>query len=568
MTDRNTIREQLSAYLDGELDDAAATAVEAACADDPAMAAELARLRAARDMVRHLPREKAPADFVSRVLAQAERLQLTTQPHTVRPVIKFRWLRYAATAAVAMLAFAVTLALGISLYTALGGHHERRVAQVPPVEAPPPHPVTVGFGDKDKIVEHGAADDRGDGGSVATMDRREGVPEATAKPAGDRAVGGTAEYKTEREPEMSKTDGGRPAGSPAGGETVSNLDNKMGIAKAATHGKAAGQAGGRMADNLPAACPVIVDRRDVHVVVAENLPQAAVPPNTQNLTAQNSAATNVPAVPPDAQAMLISTPDLPRTQRQVERALAANNVQPLQVSVNQIRQNANLGQAGNSQAQSSNVDGNAVVSNFYQTQRVKDEVLVITVVAPPEQIAGIQKSLEAVRSSQLAPQRSLSEARDRNTLYLSYANTAKQDEELQKANLCGGKQPQQQEQPLAQPSPPASTPTTVVNGPAGVSASMPAQAVRGIGAGGQMHFRQAQEQKSEPAWQSINLAASQPSTVRVQRLMITLEYRAAPTQVLADNAKKLQATSQPHTAEAGAAAAENSQVESRPAQAK
>ena len=529
MTDRDTIREQLSAYLDGELDDAAATAVEAACANDPAMAAELARLRAARDMVRHLPREKAPPDFVSRVLAQAERLQLTTQPHTVRPVIKFRWLRYAATAAVAMLAFAVTLALGITLYSAFGGHQERRVAQAPPAEAPPPHAVTVGFGDKQKTIEHGPADDREDGAGIATLDRREDAPATAAKPAGDSTAKETVD-KTGREPEMAKA------------------------AAPAENGEIASKAGGR---------------------VVENLPKGGVPSNNEALSAPAGGVNykDTLAVPQDALAMLISTPDLPRTQRQVERALAANNVLPLQVSVNQVRQNvANLGQTANNQTQSSNVGGNAVLSNFYQTQRVKDEVLVITVVAPAEQIAGIQKSLEAVRNSQLAPQRSLSEARDRNTLYFSYANAARQNEEIQKANLGGGKQSQQQqqEQPIAQPSPPAPTPAAAVNGPTqlGVSATMPAQAARVTGAGGHMYSLQAQEQKAEPAWQTLNQAASQPGFVRVQRLMITLEYRAAPTQVLADNAKKLQATSQPNTAEAGAAAADNSQVESHPAQAK
>ncbi|KKM72936.1 hypothetical protein LCGC14_1415600, partial [marine sediment metagenome] len=58
---KDKIREQLSAYLDGELTEAQAERVVRAAAQDPELAAELAALRRVSEMVGSLPREAAPA---------------------------------------------------------------------------------------------------------------------------------------------------------------------------------------------------------------------------------------------------------------------------------------------------------------------------------------------------------------------------------------------------------------------------------------------------------------------------------------------------------------------------
>jgi anti-sigma factor RsiW len=59
----------LSAYVDGELDDATRTAVEARLVESDEWRAVLDDVRAARDAVRSLPLRDAPAGFWERVLA-------------------------------------------------------------------------------------------------------------------------------------------------------------------------------------------------------------------------------------------------------------------------------------------------------------------------------------------------------------------------------------------------------------------------------------------------------------------------------------------------------------------
>ncbi|OPX24657.1 MAG: hypothetical protein B1H04_01670, partial [Planctomycetales bacterium 4484_123] len=73
---KDKLRESLSAYLDGELSDAEARDLDAALARDPDLAAEMASLRAVRDLLGRLPRASAPAGLAGRVLAQAERERL------------------------------------------------------------------------------------------------------------------------------------------------------------------------------------------------------------------------------------------------------------------------------------------------------------------------------------------------------------------------------------------------------------------------------------------------------------------------------------------------------------
>ena len=61
MNENEIIREQLSAYLDGELSDDDAGRVERAVEADKELAAELDGLRALRKLLRSLPIQRAPS---------------------------------------------------------------------------------------------------------------------------------------------------------------------------------------------------------------------------------------------------------------------------------------------------------------------------------------------------------------------------------------------------------------------------------------------------------------------------------------------------------------------------
>lgn len=68
----NPANEQLSAYLDGELEDAEAASIEAALAGDSELRAELDRLKRVQRLLRTHGRARAPEGFAARVIAAAE----------------------------------------------------------------------------------------------------------------------------------------------------------------------------------------------------------------------------------------------------------------------------------------------------------------------------------------------------------------------------------------------------------------------------------------------------------------------------------------------------------------
>ncbi|MFW6066130.1 MAG: anti-sigma factor family protein, partial [Planctomycetota bacterium] len=110
--EKDKIREQLSAYLDGELSDEEARCVEAALKSDSELQAELDELRRVREMVGSLSSSQAPEGFVERVMARAERERLMagddSQSHRGGPL---RWARLLATAAVLLVAAGAGLVL-------------------------------------------------------------------------------------------------------------------------------------------------------------------------------------------------------------------------------------------------------------------------------------------------------------------------------------------------------------------------------------------------------------------------------------------------------------------------
>jgi len=107
MSEQERFRRQLSAYLDGELGQADAKRLEKALEADEELAAELEALRRLREMLRTLPRERAPSDFVTRVMEQAEKAHLVGRPAERTSPGALRWVRYLATAAVLLVALAV-----------------------------------------------------------------------------------------------------------------------------------------------------------------------------------------------------------------------------------------------------------------------------------------------------------------------------------------------------------------------------------------------------------------------------------------------------------------------------
>jgi len=115
MNAKGKTQAQLSAYLDGELDEAQLRQVEEALESDGALRVELAQLAAARKLLRDLPAEKPPADLVSRVLAEAERSRLVGARHDNAGSNPLRWVRYAASAAVLLMAATVGMVIAVTL---------------------------------------------------------------------------------------------------------------------------------------------------------------------------------------------------------------------------------------------------------------------------------------------------------------------------------------------------------------------------------------------------------------------------------------------------------------------
>jgi anti-sigma factor RsiW len=123
--------ERLSALLDGELPPAEAAALRAEIARSPELAARLAALAAVDDGVRALPSRPVPVDLRARLAARLEAASARTPDaarHTPRRAVR-RWL-----AAAALAAAAAALAL---LALPRAQREEARIAETPPVPAPP-----------------------------------------------------------------------------------------------------------------------------------------------------------------------------------------------------------------------------------------------------------------------------------------------------------------------------------------------------------------------------------------------------------------------------------------------
>ena len=106
-------RANLTAYLDGELDEAASQALEAKLSQDPTARAEADALRQAWGLLDYLPKPEPSTSFTHRTL---ERLSLEMRPSTgTMPARRRPWLVGAGWAAAVMAAVGVGVGAGYLL---------------------------------------------------------------------------------------------------------------------------------------------------------------------------------------------------------------------------------------------------------------------------------------------------------------------------------------------------------------------------------------------------------------------------------------------------------------------
>ncbi|MBI5723616.1 MAG: hypothetical protein HZA50_06640 [Planctomycetes bacterium] len=111
MDTQQTIRQQLSAWLDGELEPQETSRLQELLKTDPQVASELEGLRKVRQLVAGLPHVKAPQGLSQRIMAQARAAQSIRRVQPVRArTISLVWGRLAAAAAVV-----VTVGVGIGV---------------------------------------------------------------------------------------------------------------------------------------------------------------------------------------------------------------------------------------------------------------------------------------------------------------------------------------------------------------------------------------------------------------------------------------------------------------------
>ena len=115
MSAKEHIRQQLSAYLDGELNAGEAERLTQALQGDTDLRQELAELANVRTLLRSLPRERAGEDFIPCLLAEAERTQLVGLAAEEVP-LGMRWARRLASAAVLLVAATIGVVVAMTLW--------------------------------------------------------------------------------------------------------------------------------------------------------------------------------------------------------------------------------------------------------------------------------------------------------------------------------------------------------------------------------------------------------------------------------------------------------------------
>jgi hypothetical protein len=397
MNAKAKIQSQLSAYLDGELDEAQLRQVEEALENDGDLRAELADLAAARKLLRDLPAEKPPLDLVSRVLAEAERSQLVGGQATETSPDALRWIRYAASAAVLLVAATVGMVIAITLCSPemYKDNLTRREEPAGNVRSNETNVAVVGGkrtgrgeevdnDDREKLATRGLLTEgtpdgrelkeRGGGelSGRAGIDGKLGKPDDNGRsrapgPGGPEVPGKTYDGDTTISAGTLTKSGTSDA---PGGFVTKDGTSALGIA---TKGGMGGRGDNRNEAPKGALAKGHGDNADAVSGPFDNVESMSrvLAGDTTNNT-------------------IIYTDRLDQTQQQVEKVLGANGIAP--VVTRQSKPSAIAGKAGG--------EANQARGNFYLSNRLSPAQVQYEAYVTPEQMAKVQKDLDSLRARQ------------------------------------------------------------------------------------------------------------------------------------------------------------------------
>ncbi len=376
MSEYDKIRQQLSAYLDGELSDADAAKVDAAVEADPALADELSQLETVRKLVKSLPRQEAGDVFVADVISRAERRDLIgSDEHAERP--ETNWVRYVASAAVIL----ITVGLG-TLFT----HVLNRpgfIENIAENEAQPAGRIAL---DSDEYTEKKISMP-GEAAGEAQADEAIAMEVTPSRGRGDRTAEVVADIKDEivevpPSPVLSPLEAGK---------ISRNEEISVGTV-VRTKVRGAADSSGEDYDSFR---QVGVNASSVYKepggdkALGQSLP----------LIASSQPALAVELAFAEARREDIYTDDLPRTQKLVEAVLATNDVIPLKI----LPPANNLAMIASQQA-----IGQA---NYFQVIPATEKQVQYMAYVTTEQMARIRRSLSVVRMGNSADLEGLNVAR-------------------------------------------------------------------------------------------------------------------------------------------------------------
>jgi len=349
--------EQLSAYMDGELGADESKGLERAIQSDPKLAAELAQLRATRELVRRADRVAAPEGFVDSVLQQAERQCLVASAPIRGRSPALRWLRFAAAAA----ALAIAVCAAMIIWHALPLPDE-----APEINAHSGEDRGGGRGEPSASpVEDIPRDeerrelDFGPAGKERGTDAQNGLEDSIQADFDGSGKGTISGY---RHGKKNGTD--MPGGSPRRRSGRLPTDGLNGTAAGAE--SAAGHE--LLGDDKRAKGRVLVKGR---IAQALSLGQAL------------AKAENVE----------INVDDLPTAQREVEQALTDNRLQPLVAKDLALAVQKRI---------SEQTGGNVYYADHVRKGPIRQVQYVV--LAAPEQISQLRSELDGLRARQRTPQ--------------------------------------------------------------------------------------------------------------------------------------------------------------------
>jgi len=317
MNERDDILEQLSAYLDGELEGADLQRVQEALAADESLRDELAALEATRRLVHELPRHRLGERFTSRVLARAhQRAVLPTRYRTLR------WVTLAATAAVII----------VGVGTAVVVMNQMAGPQVQPAGKRSEGPMPSGPAAVAPEADRTLVDDTRDSDGRLAKGGDEVGSEYAAKTGRGEEVPGRVDKSGE-------------------GYFTSGEDATRRVAK------------------------------DTWVGGKEGVTGKAGPPGSGSRT----ETTAQPVAPPPV-TLALYTDNLPAAQRDVEKVLAANNIEPLAVEPD----TSQMAKASQTFARA---------ANYTQAQTAPQQV-VYNVVVAREQVPQLNDQINALQDRQ------------------------------------------------------------------------------------------------------------------------------------------------------------------------